>query len=229
MSLARAVLSRPGNVGSRAQGAVRPLLSAPRRSFVVYRPKWADNRAVMPDQWGTRIARYFTRMPEIAYGLIFLYIGLFFMWHKYYVQQVHPEFTYLVQDPYLDNPMMCNSAYYHHTELSKVITNMHGNRNMYHQVFREEDGVTAGAPWTDKRTDLYMKRFFSPGNQKMMLENKVDSYMANSKDGNPRLNISFGDYGMPGWTDSEGRNHKPSYNVPLPYNAPAPGTEIKYS
>ena len=56
MSLARAVLSRPGNVGSRTQGAVRPLLSAPRRSFVVYRPKWADNRAVMPDQWGTRIA-----------------------------------------------------------------------------------------------------------------------------------------------------------------------------
>ena len=42
--------------------------------------------------------------------------------------------------------------------------------------FRPEDGVTPGAPWTDKRTDLYMKRFFSPGNQKMMLENKVDRY-----------------------------------------------------
>ena len=54
-------------------------------------------------------------------------------------------------------------------------------------------------------------------------------YMENSKDGKPRLNIDFGDYGMPGWTDSEGRTHKPTYDVPLPYNAPAPGSEIKYS
>ena len=40
--------------------------------------------------------------------------------------------------------------------------------------FRPEDGVTEGAPWTDKRADLYLKRYFSVGNQKMLLQNKVD-------------------------------------------------------
>ena len=45
---------------------------------------------------------------------------------------------------------------------------------MNHNLYRPEDKVEEGKPWTDPRADLYLKRFWSIGNQKMALENKVD-------------------------------------------------------
>ena len=41
-------------------------------------------------------------------------------------------------------------------------------------ILRPEDNIQEGKPWTDPRADLYLKRFWSIGNQKMLLENKVD-------------------------------------------------------
>lgn len=58
------------------------------------------------------------------------------MYHKYYIQQVHPEMTYMVNDPWVDNPMLSNDMYYASTEMEKVNLNMHANRNLYHHVFR---------------------------------------------------------------------------------------------
>merc|ERR1712003_162101 len=114
----------------------------------------------------------------MGYGLVYFVVGCIFMYHKYYVQQVHPEYSYMVCDPYVDNPMLpFDKANYISTEMEKI------------QMHIPEDGVTEGAPWTDKRADLYLKRYFSVGNQKMLLENKVERYMEETKDGSNRLNV----------------------------------------
>ena len=66
------------------------------------------------------------------------------------------------------------------TPTRTCITTSIGNFNYKKQFqanFSPEQGVTHGAPWTDKKADLYIKRHFSIGNQKMMLENKVDRFV----------------------------------------------------
>lgn len=51
---ARQVLSRP--VLNRATPFVARPTIIPKRNYITYRPKWADNDPVRPHQWGTRIA-----------------------------------------------------------------------------------------------------------------------------------------------------------------------------
>ena len=50
---ARQVLSRP--VLNRVAPFSAPRVM-PKRNYITYRPKWADNDPVRPHQWGTRIA-----------------------------------------------------------------------------------------------------------------------------------------------------------------------------
>ena len=81
--------------------------------------------------------RWFMRLPEMGYGLVYFVVGCIFMYHKYYVQQVHPEYSYIVCDPYVDNPMLpFDKANYISTEMEKIQMHMYGNRTLYHQVHR---------------------------------------------------------------------------------------------
>ena len=52
--------------------------------------------------------------------------------------------------------------------------NLIHNTKIIYSILRPEENVQEGKPWTDPRADLYLKRFWSIGNQKMLLENKVD-------------------------------------------------------
>lgn len=73
----------------------------------------------------------------MAYGLVYFVVAAIFMYHKYYIQQVHPEYSYMVCDPYVDNPMLpFDKANYISTEMEKIQMHMYGNRTLYHQVHR---------------------------------------------------------------------------------------------
>merc|ERR1712227_544056 len=100
------------------------------RTYISHRPSWADNTPVAPHEWGTKISRVFTRLPEIGW----LMIGFVFCWMLFYqrhwVAQNEPEFTFIVEDNYLDNPMFSSHRFVGHTGLEKAESDLYANKNM---------------------------------------------------------------------------------------------------
>lgn len=195
----RLVLSAPRTIFHQPRSCIaRPIIS---RTYISYKPSWKDNTPVAPHQWGTKIARWFTRLPEMGWLMVAFAIFGLMLWNKLWVTNYYPEYTFLYEDPYVDNPMIPNMKCTKYGQLEKVEASFYGNKNLYHHVYRPEDGVQEGKPWTDPRADLYLKRFFSIGNQKMFTENKVDRYMiATSGDNKGKLELGVGpfSYGKPG-------------------------------
>merc|ERR1712142_107057 len=204
------LLNRP------VQALARPVLVTQTRNYISLLPNWEDNTPVAPHQWGTKFVRFMTRLPEIGWLWGFFAIIIVKSFLMYTEQQLNPELTFK-NDPYLDNPMICMDKKLKHSQLEKVEDIMYANKNLYHQVYRPEDKVEEGKPWTDPRADLYLKRFWSIGNQKMVLENKVDRYMVHSPKGDVRLGIGFLDKYTAGWySQSTGRKFNPSYDYTPP-------------
>ena len=67
-------------------------------------------------------------------------LGFVFAWFLFYqrhwVAQNEPEFTYVVEDNYLDNPMFSSHRFVGHTGLEKAETDLYANKNLYHHVYR---------------------------------------------------------------------------------------------
>jgi hypothetical protein len=157
-----------------------------------------------------------------------LFVGFFaVLYQTHWVGQYEPEYTYLISDHYLDNPMTCGHRFTGNLSHEKVENELYANKNVYHHVYRPEQGVTPGAPWTDPRADLFIKRHFSIGNQKMTLENKVDRYMQHSTEDWVRLSIGAFDYGTRGWISplTGERIKSSSLGLKTPFDGERPNAE----
>ena len=111
----------------------RPVLA---RSYISHRPSWSDNTPVAPHEWGTKVARWFTRLPEMGWVMV-LFVGFFaVLYQTHWVGQYEPEYTYLVSDHYLDNPMTCGHRFTGNLSHEKVENELYANKNVYHHVYR---------------------------------------------------------------------------------------------
>ena len=61
---------------------------------------------------------------------------IYFMFQAHWISQFEPEYTYIISDHYLDNPMQTGHRHIGNLNLEKVENELYANKNMYHHVYR---------------------------------------------------------------------------------------------